>query len=364
MRIQSIDYLRGLMSLSIVFYHFSTSFTSWGLNDSGVLLGRLGVYAVSAFYIISGMALYLAHKKDSWSVSSYVVFIARRFLRLAPVYWIGLVLFTVFGYKYLNGFVVDTWKYTQNILLIFGLTNPTDYILMGGWSIGNEVVFYLFFPVLILMTKNRYGLIALILASIFLLGYCSVFYLELSKGIVEQWSDYIKPINQIYFFVFGVALAHLLLKYVGKNRVLFSAIAIICAAVFIYYPAQGNQVNIVVGSNKIIFTLITVAVCSMFFLIGDLLTIRPLHLALKFLGDISYPLYLLHGVSFMFFRQYFYYSGIPDATLVVYGSLLLAVLFILSWLCHVGIEKPVIRLSKLYSKRHIKIKEDAKFNAS
>uniref|UniRef100_UPI0023F351EA acyltransferase family protein n=1 Tax=Enterobacter oligotrophicus TaxID=2478464 RepID=UPI0023F351EA len=97
MRIQSIDYLRGLMSLSIVFYHFTTSFTNWGLNDSGALLGRLGIYAVSAFYIISGMALYLAHRNDKWSIASYFSFIARRFLRLAPIYWLAILIFTVFG---------------------------------------------------------------------------------------------------------------------------------------------------------------------------------------------------------------------------------------------------------------------------
>ncbi|HHG8788525.1 TPA: acyltransferase family protein [Citrobacter sedlakii] len=265
MRIQSIDYLRGLMSLSIVFYHFSTSFTSWGLNDSGVVLGRLGIYAVSAFYIISGMALYLAHRNDNWSISGYFVFIVRRFLRLAPVYWVGLILFTIFGYKYLNGFAVDTWKYVQNIFLIFGLTNPTDYILMGGWSIGNEVVFYLFFPAFILMVKNRYGLITLVLTSIFLLGYCSAFYLEPSSGIAEQWAEYINPINQIYFFVFGVVIAHTLLKYVGVNKILFSAIAFICAAVFVFYPAQGNQINIIIGANKIVFTMVTFAICTMFF---------------------------------------------------------------------------------------------------
>lgn len=350
MRIQSIDYLRGLMSLSIVLYHFSTSFTNWGLNDSGALLGRLGIYAVSAFYIISGMALYLAHKNDPWSIFGYFIFIARRFFRLAPVYWIGLSLFTIFGYSYVNGFAVDTWKYTQNILLIFGLTNPTEYILMGGWSIGNEVVFYLLFPVLILLTKNKYALLALFLASIALFGYCALFYLDSSRGIVEQWAAYINPVNQIYFFVFGIVMAKILLPHVGKNGLLFSVLAILLSVAFVYYPAQGNQMNIIVGVNKVFFTVITVLVCAMFFLIGNLVTIKPLHMVLKFLGDISYPLYLLHGVSFMYFGRFFYHSGITDATLVVRGLVLLLVLLVASWLCHAGIEKPVIKLSKRFSK--------------
>ncbi|QPW27655.1 acyltransferase [Edwardsiella ictaluri] len=151
MRIHSIDYLRGIMALSVVLYHFS------GLPDASSLLGRLGIYAVSSFYVISGMALFLAHKKDSWSVHNYCSFMLRRFARLAPVYWLALIIFTIYFFLFSDGPQISSWKYIQNILLIFGITNPTEYIIMGGWSIGNEVVFYLFFPLLIFFLLKKSG---------------------------------------------------------------------------------------------------------------------------------------------------------------------------------------------------------------
>jgi len=346
MRIQSIDYLRGLMSLSIVFYHFTTSFTGWGQNDSGAILGRLGVYAVSAFYIISGMALYLAHKNDCWSVKGYFIFVARRFLRLAPVYWLALLVFTVFAYQYWGGFSIDVWKYTQNILLIFGLTNPTEYLIMGGWSIGNEIVFYLFFPALILMTRNKYLLFLLLLLSLGLFGYCTVSYLDATKGIAEQWSEYIRPINQIYFFMFGIVVAKFLLPQVGRNKVSLSILIALSFVAFILYPVTGNQINIITGVNKVFFTAITLFVCVLFFLVGDYESIKPLHVIFKFLGNVSYPLYLLHGVSFSYFQKLVFYKGISDSELLGYGFVLLVILLITSWLCHVGIEKPIVRFSK------------------
>lgn len=351
MRIQSIDYLRGLMSLSIVIYHFSTQFTAWGMTDSSTILGRLGIYAVTAFYVISGMALYLAHRKDKWTVPQYGVFILRRFLRLAPVYWVPLIVYTVFCFQYYNGFVIDGWKYVQNIFLIFGLTNPTEYMIMGGWSIGNEVVFYLLFPFFILMASNKVLSVLLLSASVALLVYCAFYFIDPAVMLSKQWAIYIDPMNQVYYFSLGVLAARWLLPLVGKNRKIMVLTALLLFIAFVCYPANGDQINIITGLTKIVFSLLTLGLCSAFFLVGDLQSIKPLHLLLKFLGDISYPLYLLHGVSFLYFRKLIVSPGMTDEQLILSGLGLLGLLLILSWLCHIGIEKPIIKVSKRLSTR-------------
>lgn len=351
MRIQSIDYLRGLMSLSIVIYHFSMSFTTWGMTDSGTVLGRLGIYAVTAFYIISGMALYLAHRKDKWNVSMYGVFILRRFLRLAPVYWIPLVIYTIFCFQYYNAFVIDSWKYIQNIFLIFGLTNPTEYMIMGGWSIGNEVVFYLLFPVFVLMASNKVLSVLLLAISMTLLVYCAFYFMDPTVILSKQWAEYINPINQVYYFSIGVLAAKWLLPIVGQKKKTIIFIAFLCFTAFVCYPGSGDQINIITGPTKIVFSILTLGLCSTFFLVGDFQNVKPLHLLLKFLGDISYPLYLLHGVSFLYFRKLIVTPGMTDQQLILSGLGLLGLLLLLSWLCHIGIEKPIIRFSKRLSIR-------------
>ncbi|MHA1161626.1 acyltransferase family protein [Enterobacter ludwigii] len=346
MRIHSIDYLRGLMALSIVFYHFSISFTNWGMADSGTLLGRLGIYAVSTFYVISGMALYLSHKNESWDLKSYAIFMLRRFVRLAPVYWIGLFVFTMFCIQYYGSITVDTWRYIQNILLIFGITNPTDYMLMGGWSIGNEVVFYLLFPLLIIMLSGRIQTVILLTLSIVMFVYCGFFYLDSKVDLVPQWGLYINPLNQIYFFVFGLILAKYLQPHAGKSKVFVLLGMLLSFCIFLAFPVGGNQINIIVGWNKVVLSTSIVLLCAFFFLIGELKRFKIVHNFFQFMGDVSYPLYLLHGVFFLYYRKTFYRASMSNGELLIHGLLLLLVLLLVSWFCHKLIEKPAIKIAK------------------
>ena len=345
MRIHSIDYLRGIMALSVVLYHFS------GLPDASSLLGRLGVYAVSSFYVISGMALFLAHKRDRWSVHNYCSFMLRRFARLAPVYWLAMVIFTLYFFIFADGPNISTWKYIQNFLLIFGVTNPTDYIIMGGWSIGNEVVFYLFFPLFIFLAFNRWGVFALSLVGIALLLYCAFYYMHRTETVSGQWARYINPLNQIYFFIFGVVAARLLLTNVGGRKKTLSAVIIACFLFMSVYPVSGDQINIVTGMNKIVFTSVIVILSSAFFLLGDLSRIRALHVPLKFLGDISYTIYLLHGVALMYFQKIVMPHIVSHMAKGIAVLTLIAFLMLVSWICHIYIERPVIALGKRFTMR-------------
>lgn len=349
MRVQSIDYLRGIMALSVVFYHFASLFNRWGVQDSGTVLGRLGIYAVSAFYVISGMALYLAHKNSEWDAKYTVLFISKRFLRIAPVYWLALILLSFLSYQYGAGVTASAWIYAQNIFLTFGITNPSGYMVMGGWSIGNEIVFYLFFPVMILMAKKPLTFIILVVANFVLFFYCTYYYLDPAKGFGWQWVDYISPINQVYFFIFGIVAARLLLPYVGRRKVLCILAIAALAVIFTFNDAGGDLINITTGSEKIYFTSCIVMLCSAFFLIGDLAEIKPLHTILKFLGDISYPLYLLHGTTLIFMKKIFVTNSTPTSSVVLYGAVTISLLVVASWLTHIFIEQPVIRFSKRLS---------------
>ncbi|QKJ88008.1 acyltransferase [Paramixta manurensis] len=345
MRIQSIDYLRGVMALSVVFYHVAFIFGRWGVMDSGTILGRFGIYAVSAFYVISGMALYLAHKNSKWDLSAYGFFMLKRFLRLAPVYWVALCLLTYLTYKF-SILTIDPWSYLQNIFLTFGVTSPTGYIVMGGWSIGNEIVFYLFFPFFILMARNRYMLLILSLFSAALFLYCATMHLDSDKPFGWQWSQYINPLNQVYFFIFGIISARILLPYVGRRKALCSCFALLLLFLFVARDVGGDLINIITGTEKVFFTTITLMLCSSFFLMGDLREIKPIHYILKFLGDISYPIYLLHGTTFIFVKKLFVTNSTPNSTVIIYAASTIALLMLASWLCHIAIERPMLKLSK------------------
>lgn len=348
MLIQSIDYLRGIMALTVVLYHFSIMFNHWGPIDSSTLLGRFGVYAVSAFYVISGMAMYLAHKSTEWTASSYSVYMLKRYIRLAPVYCLALAIMAFMSLYLGSGFKYEFLSLVTNITLTFGIFNPSDYIVMGGWSIGNEVVFYLFAPLFIFMTSTKFFRSFLFCCSFALLFYLSYFYLDSNKGLGGQWNLYIKPLNQIFFFMLGVGLASFLLAYVGKFKKLSVSLSLALFFIFMLYPEQGDLINIMTGGSKIVFSLIIVSLCASFYLIGDLTKYSAVHFILKFLGDISYPLYLLHGLTFVYFRDLFKAMEMPLDKLLFIGVIVLISLMIVSWICHISIEKPLMRVCKRY----------------
>ncbi|WP_408054947.1 acyltransferase family protein [Sulfurihydrogenibium yellowstonense] len=85
-RIESLDYLRGIMALSVMIYHL----TSWNLYHPGAstLLGRLGIYAVSIFFILSGLSIAVAYSHFINDLKSSIAFYIRRIFRIWPLLWL------------------------------------------------------------------------------------------------------------------------------------------------------------------------------------------------------------------------------------------------------------------------------------
>jgi exopolysaccharide production protein ExoZ len=58
-RLYNLDYLRGLAAFGIMIYHY----LSWTLGNfsADTFMGRLGIYGVSIFYVLSGLTLYYVY---------------------------------------------------------------------------------------------------------------------------------------------------------------------------------------------------------------------------------------------------------------------------------------------------------------
>ncbi|WP_187774589.1 acyltransferase family protein [Billgrantia pellis] len=344
-RICSIDYLRGIMALAVMVYHF----LSWslGVPDSGTLVGRLGVYAVSTFYIISGISLYLVYQNTRWSFREIGSYVLKRYFRIAPAFWVATLLMITF-YVFKNSSFVPDWpKYASNFSLTFGFYNPRDYIPGGGWSIGNEMVFYAFFPLLIVATRNAWLFLTALALTFLIYIWFAFFMLSPRETLAEQWSLYINPMNQAFLFALGVALGWLRDTMGSPSKVTAFSCLILSTLLFCFYPAEGNQIGIVTSDKRILFTFFCGALCfSVLHLNLNNTFFSPV---LKFFGDISYSLYLLHSVAATYVLQLLLpimgeFSPFEKA----------AVLFIfvspmsicISYLLYRYIEKPAIRAGK------------------
>jgi peptidoglycan/LPS O-acetylase OafA/YrhL len=85
-RLHGLDYLRGIAALGIMVYHYS----SWTIGErpASSVLGRIGIYGVAIFYILSGQALSFNYNNQlNPTISSLKNFYKKRAYRIFPLFW-------------------------------------------------------------------------------------------------------------------------------------------------------------------------------------------------------------------------------------------------------------------------------------
>src|ERR1035441_920741 len=153
-RVESLDYLRGLLSLGVVLYHYKLWSGITCAYPIEQLFQRTGIYAVCTFYVLSGMSLAIVYGRRQVDGPFLFEFTVKRVFRIAPLFWaattltivIRWILFPALGLAS-NGLPPHhVLLAVLNYSLAFGWVRPDLYIAGAAWSIGNELVFYSLFP--------------------------------------------------------------------------------------------------------------------------------------------------------------------------------------------------------------------------
>lgn len=187
-------------------------------------------------------------------------------------------------------------KVFLNYTGLFGIFTWWDYFSMGAWSIGNELVFYLFFPFFVFFTKKSKPMMFL-LSSLILIAfvYFAFFRLTPDQELPLQWRDYVNPLNQVFLFLMGFLVGHFL-RNVAFSKGLTILLFLGSVGGFIFYPTYGGElIDIVTNSNRIVFSLLSVSICVSFYK-STIQLPHFLHKPLSFLGEVSYSIYLIHPI--------------------------------------------------------------------
>jgi peptidoglycan/LPS O-acetylase OafA/YrhL len=351
-RVQSLDYLRGLMALAVMIYHYA----SWSIGDlgSGSVLGRLGIYAVSIFYILSGVSLALVYADRLQHGVDAFDFAVRRLFRIFPLFYVVVTSALLLGWasSTLHGtpYEFPTCKALLNYTLTFGFIDPAAYLSTGAWSIGNEIVFYTFFPLLFLNTKHAFrrvlfaGLLSLVAA-----GYFAFVALSNGASIELQWDRYINPLNQAFLFIAGVAIGTYL-KPRGQLNSRIGCVMIVCLSLFCLWPASGNHIHLVTGFTRVILSAVCIALVASIFVWNPSFD-SPVMKPLAFFGEGCYSIYLLHPIVAI--PVVFAASRLHMISTITSYCIAFVVTLLLSWLSFRFIEKPMIRTGRAVSARLI-----------
>jgi len=287
-RIHNLDYLRGLAASGIMFFHY-LSYTLGEFHAEN-FFGRVGIYGVSIFYILSGLTLYKVYYSENTSQPFNTrVFFVKRILRIYPLMTI-ISLMSIWLFK---GFDCTLYEFIINITGLFGFIDWDKGVATGIWSIGNELVFYAFFPLLLLAAKRKgLWLHLMLLISLVLYWYFAFVAIDLGDSASPMIRrHYMNPFNQIFLFAAGFGLGHF---FKAKLSMLQASILVVIGTVSFYaYPVAGNRYLLITDWSRFVLTFSCILITIAFYSYQGGLP-KLIASILKWTGTISYSIYLLH----------------------------------------------------------------------
>lgn len=298
-RLHALDALRGFCAIGVAVYHYRL----WsGLAVPAPVEGLLtffGTYGVSIFFILSGYSLAHAYKgrfNDELSRRHVLSYLRRRLARLGPLFAV-IVLLSIAGKIAIGGDVPDIFTAAASVSLVFGFIDPANTPVIGGWSIGVEVVFYAFFPFMLLL--RRYASIFLVL-SVFLTAWIS-WRLAALPDLPSGWHWYVHPANHMIFFAGGIFMRLGADSWRPRSPGVWLGIVACVLVVAVVIATGATELELVTSWRRILLVASALLIVAA---LGALRTPPGLTGAADMLGGLSYSLYLLHPLMYFLLSRF------------------------------------------------------------
>lgn len=271
-RLWALDGLRGLAALAVVLYHYLYRARELYPEQLGAPSDWIqwGSYGVQLFFLISGYVIF-----DSARTSDQSRFLFNRAVRIYPAYWMcALITLVVVGLCGLAGRdSLTPLEQAINFTLLQGFVG-VPYIDGAWWTLTVELAFYAQIAILArwgLLTGGR--LIPTLFAWIF-------FLVSARFVIVALDIDSVSHLSGVFYwgltFVIGIA-ANLALS--GRR---VAGIAVGSAALIGLLPGNLSILVPMLVAISLLMLTVLVRLPSRWEKVGS------------YLGELSYPLYLLH----------------------------------------------------------------------
>ncbi|MEB0024103.1 acyltransferase, partial [Actimicrobium sp. CCI2.3] len=291
----------------------------WRRNQPFSFLGSAlfsGSLGVEFFLMISGYVIFYSSRNKSAKD-----FAVARALRLLPSYWFAIVLTTCFSYI-LGGerMGVGLGQFFANST-IFAPTLGFEYIDGVYWTLKLEVLFYSLILVFLIFGKGEK-------LSLFFLLWPILFSLSSYFGKLSI------PFSGGYFCYFGAGALLAMLKDRPTPWVILSLL--VCMVNCIFF-STGVGIKVAIGyefSRVIIGTVILLF--FIFFVVISITKAGEYSITqAKFLGGLTYPVYLIHAhIGYMLLGKF---ATEQNKVLVTFSILLLVLL--MATFMHLIIEK-------------------------
>jgi exopolysaccharide production protein ExoZ len=292
--VASVDALRGLLALSVAVYHFASWSQLFGKGTAASSsVAVLGIYSVEGFFVISGFCFFHLYGGQRFDARALARFHIKRFARIAPVYYLALALHLLLRQPVGP---LGWMRLLENLTLSFGLFHPNHSMVPGGWSIGIEYVFYLVFPWLAFWLRRR-SVLYLATGALIGLAYAYAQPLDPTQSMWEAFNRYVELPNHAFLFLLGGVIADL--RRHTRARVptwllLAALLAIVAGCAHVQVLFQ-DHFEVMLGAARVrnLLASFLVALIVAFHELGT----GPIQRLLRWLGELSYSVYLLHPLA-------------------------------------------------------------------
>jgi len=305
-----LDGIRGLAALLVIFHHIALYFPAPPLNGFlkwWLIFTREGFVGVDIFFALSGFLITRILIETRGKSHFYRNFYARRVLRLAPPYLITLVLVAI-AIPGSGKFLLLSFFYLANFSPLFGVAMAYPVL----WSLAVEEQFYLIWPWLIRFVSRR---------SLLIIGSTIVIASPIARHLAFSRDD--SGLYYTWFRCDGLmwgALLSIICTSPRATRLLVRRYAsATCAIGGLIWLLCVITPHIIKGSTSISEALIysgcpmaTAGVIGLATVSSNASMLAVFRIPLlRFAGDISYWMYLIH---YLFVR---YFGGVAKRLVTI-----------------------------------------------
>jgi len=357
--IEELDGLRGVAILLVLVWHyFHCQIDLESFAPIAKQLKHLASWSwsgVDLFFVLSGfligrIILTYKHNKDFFKT-----FYIRRFLRILPAYYVLLISYIIFSSTALDlppSLISNPLPLASYILYIQNFFMQESFgagWLSITWSLAIEEQFYLVVPLLLFLFKKKQ------VVGLIIIGICLG---PLVRMVLQGagWYSFLLLPARIDSLMMGVFIAYL---YVNNNIYIFKEhyktlrIVLIMLLVFIFLWVISEETGVIGGAVSHSLIGLFYSLCLLYVLAAHPWETKFLKWSLlKFIGKISYGIYLYHQVVHGLLS--YYITGEDVTILNSYDDIyILALSFLVTvavaYLSFKFIEKPLLNIGKRYS---------------
>jgi peptidoglycan/LPS O-acetylase OafA/YrhL len=352
-RIGCIDGLRGYLALMVMVHHFSiwimmTTYRTGWQPAPVTFLRNFGVMSVMLFFMITGFLFY-EKIKDGFHKTDWRRLYISRVFRILPLQFVVVMMISIValvGQNFEIGYTWITWParvllWTSSLKfpMLFGFQESSIVNAQVFWSLRYEWIFYLIMlPILALLMSSSWLRARRVLMPVGMIA------IGLVASIVHPSPLFL---HSLMAFGFGIAVRQ--------------AVATKAAAWFKTWPAALVSATLLIlayAYSPSALALPTQIIIALFFMcvasgnsFGGLLSNR----GALVLGEISFGIYVLHGVVlYIGFRGFgAFFAGLAPVQISYMLPLFAVIVTLASLAAFLLIEKPGIDLGRRAIRRDL-----------